>query len=151
VAVTHDGPEERRHPAMAVLVGRRRVAVAVAALHVMVVWRVDVVRLGAVVVRVVRPVRRGGLVLVGARPIAHARERTPPRTTWTTRRRRVRNVGRIANGPGRPAQAGRVSGLGRTMSRITPCSAWYASMKMRSVRTVAPYVSNSSTASPSGS
>src|SRR5665811_1872489 len=40
---------------------------------------------------------------------------------------------------GRMGQAIRMSGLGRTASRITACRSWYAAIKPRSVRTVAPY------------
>ena len=53
------------------------VVAAVTALDVVVVRRVDVVRLRSVVVRMIRPVRRRRLVLVRTRPIAHEGERTP--------------------------------------------------------------------------
>jgi hypothetical protein len=43
----------------------------VTTLDVVVVWRMDVVRVRPVIVRVIRPVGRRRLVLVRTRPIAH--------------------------------------------------------------------------------
>ena len=57
---------------MAVLVGLAALAVPMATLDVVVVWRVDVVGVRPVIVRMVGPVGRGRLVLVRARAIAHA-------------------------------------------------------------------------------
>ncbi len=57
---------------------------AVAALDVVVVWRVDVVCVRAVIVRMIRSVRRRRLVLVRTRPIAHRAIVRSIRTSGTT-------------------------------------------------------------------
>ena len=57
---------------------------AVAALDVVVMWRVDVVRVGAVIVRMIRSMGRCGLVLVRTRPIAHRAIVRSIRTSGTT-------------------------------------------------------------------
>jgi len=49
---------------------------AMPAFDVVVMGGVDVVRVRAVVVRMVRPVRRAGLVLMGARAIGHEAKTT---------------------------------------------------------------------------
>jgi hypothetical protein len=49
---------------------------AVPAFDVVVVRRVDMIGVRAVVVRMIRPVRRAGLVLVGARAIGHEAKTT---------------------------------------------------------------------------
>ena len=57
----------------------------------------------------------------------------------------------VATARARDGQAGRTSGSGRTISRTAPRRSWYDLMNPRSVRAVAPYPSNSSARSPSGS
>ncbi len=76
VAVPDDRREHPGDPPRRVRVPVPGLARAMPAFDVVVVGGVDVVRVRAVVVRMIRPVRRAGLVLVGARAIGHRRRVT---------------------------------------------------------------------------
>ena len=106
VAVAHDGARPSRRAAR--WGGRGRGSSrAVTALDVVVVRRVDVVRVGPVIVRMIRSVRRRRLVLVRTRPIAHRAIVRSIRTSGTTQINATTtysaNATNGANGTGRRA------------------------------------------------
>ena len=85
------------------------------------------------------------------RPAARSTSSLPARGSASISQPSAPATRRAGTGAGVGHAAGRLSGSGMSASVTSPSSSWHEAMNARSVRAVAPYASNASMPSPSGS